>query len=397
MSLLKVKFGNRTYLAKYEPYDSVTIDGRKYRIVQIGRQWWMAENLDFKWEGLSIGKSGLSESEPRANYYDNDDITYGINGNKYGLMYNWIAVDYIEQNKATICPGWRVPSSDDFDTLAKSVGGSSIAGTKLKSTTGWYESGNGDDSYGFNALPAGTYWEEYGLANMMSFFWTATSTDSKNAINKYFKYNLSSMTSYSIRKYNQTSVRLCKDATVRIGGRDYPTTRIGNQVWLAANLNWDADGLVEIRTSGTPTTPAAWYYDNNPETYGSNGLLYNWYSCQALQSVLPKGWRIPTKGDFDILVAAVGGPTVAGKTLKATSGWTQGNGSDLYGFSSIPAGNYYGYFNWIGTSNNIWTSEPESASSDRAWTYGCGTYDRIFSDVDYKINGASIRLVKDIK
>ena len=246
-------------------------------------------------------------------------------------------------------------------------------------------------------VPAGLYYNgtAYDSLENDGYLWAAEEYNSSSGYTKKFVRGSDSVTFDDPAKAAFNSIRLCKDATVSIGGRDYPTTRIGNQVWLAANLNWDADGLVEIRTSGTPTTPAAWYYDNNPETYGANGLLYNWYSCQALQSVLPKGWRIPTKDDFDILVTAVGGTDVAGKNLKATSGWTQGNGSDLYGFAAIPAGNYYGYFNWIGTSNNIWTSEPDSTFSDKAWTYGCGTYDRIFSDVDYKIDGCSIRLVKD--
>lgn len=377
----------------------VTIGGREYPIVQIGRQWWMAENLDYKWEGLKVGLSGTSDSEQRANYYDNDESIYGVNGNKYGLMYNWIAVDYIEQNKATICLGWRVPSSDDFNTLANSVGGSSIAGTKLKSTTGWYESGNGDDSYGFNAFPAGTYWEEFGLVNMMAFFWTNTSTDSNNAINKYFKYDLSSMTSYSIRKYNQTSVRLCKDATVNIGGRDYPTTRIGNQVWLAENLNLQWNGLTIGDSEISDSIPKANYF-NNVDNYSVNGyhygLLYNWVAVKYIENnrtkLLPSGWRVASEEDWNTLVDSVGGTSIAGTKLKSTKNWQLYNGDGSYGFDAVPAGAYDGLF-----KDNVamyWTSTETDNTMSRNVV--------IDMNSNYRIGDAwlnrefSIRLVKDV-
>ena len=125
---------------------SNNIGGRVYNTVIIGGKEWMAENLDFKFSGLAIGK-GSSSSEPRANYYSNNESTYGANGNKYGLLYNWIAVKYLEDHKSELIPGWHVPTTTEWDALATAVGGSGVAGTKLKSTTGW-SSGNGDGSYG---------------------------------------------------------------------------------------------------------------------------------------------------------------------------------------------------------------------------------------------------------
>lgn len=146
---------NGKILMKSSSTDQVTIGGRSYPIVKIGNQLWMAENLDYKFDGLVVG-GDMSSTEPRANYYNNDEATYGINGNKYGLLYNWTALKKLATDAATLLPrGWHVPNQSEWNNLIAAVGGSSVAGTKLKSTTGWAEGRNGDGSYGFEAFPAG--------------------------------------------------------------------------------------------------------------------------------------------------------------------------------------------------------------------------------------------------
>lgn len=189
---------------------SNNIGGRVYNTVVIGGKEWMAENLDFKFTGCAIGQ-GSSSSEPRANYYWNDESTYGVNGNKYGLLYNWIAVKYLEDHKSELIPGWHLPSNTEWDALATAVGGVGVAGIKLKSTTGW-DSGNGDGSYGFAAFPAGRNSSDYfeSLGNR-AFFWTATAYSSSIAYTRYFDPG-ASMSSYYSGKLNGHSVRLVKDA-----------------------------------------------------------------------------------------------------------------------------------------------------------------------------------------
>lgn len=81
-----------------------------------------------------------------------------------------------------VCPeGWHLPSKAEFETLIAAVGGSYVAGKALKSTSGWYNNGNGTDSYGFSALPAGYYY--YGSfynVGLGAYFWSATEEDSNN-------------------------------------------------------------------------------------------------------------------------------------------------------------------------------------------------------------------------
>ena len=50
--------------------------------------------------------------------------------------------------------GWHVPTKEDWETLIDFVGGKSVMGMKLKSSSGW-KKGNGTDDFGFSALPGG--------------------------------------------------------------------------------------------------------------------------------------------------------------------------------------------------------------------------------------------------
>ena len=95
------------------------------------------------------------------------------------------------------------------------VGGSSTAGKKLKSLTGWYNSSNGTDAYSFAALPAGLrdgygHYEDEGY---YAFFWSST------ARNGYFAYSMALyyvndnafLYTYDYDNSNGFSVRCVKD------------------------------------------------------------------------------------------------------------------------------------------------------------------------------------------
>ena len=194
----------------FTPASTDYIGGREYPTVTIGGVTWMAENLDFKFSGLVVGSYGTSSSEPRGIYYSNNESTYGETGNKYGLLYNWIAVKYLEDNKSLLIPGWHVPTIAEWNSLATAVGGASVAGTKLKSTTGW-SSGNGDGAFAFSAFPGGYYSGSSASVGSVAYFWTATESGSERAARYEFTTNASTNSNTSYRYY-QCSVRLVKDS-----------------------------------------------------------------------------------------------------------------------------------------------------------------------------------------
>ena len=137
-------------------------DGKKYNIVKIGNQVWMAENINYKpQDGWVFRKSFC---------YDNNEE----NCEKYGRY-------YAREVIVKICPvGWHLPSNTEFGKLIDVAGGRSIAGEKLKSKIGWKKETNAEDSFGFSAIPAGfrSYYmlegEKFGNFGSAAYMWTSS-------------------------------------------------------------------------------------------------------------------------------------------------------------------------------------------------------------------------------
>lgn len=190
---------------------TATIGGRVYRTVTIGGKTWLAENLDYKFSGCGIGVSD-TPSTPNAWYYNNDEATYGIDGTrKCGLLYNWYAVKLLNDNRSELIPGWHVPTTSEWDALANAVGGTDVAGTRLKATNvSWATSWGGTDDYGFEVLPAGLYNGSFNYVGSYVFFWTITESGS-SAYNRGFDTG-ATMLQDSYSKNRGYSVRLVKDS-----------------------------------------------------------------------------------------------------------------------------------------------------------------------------------------
>jgi uncharacterized protein (TIGR02145 family) len=130
---------------------------------------------------------------------------------------------------------------------------------------------------------------------------------------------------------------------------DYRTVKIGDQIWMAENLNCNVNGSK--------------CYGNLESNCNIYGRLYNWATANI---VCPSGWHLPTKAEYETLDNAVGGSSTAGTKLKAKSGWNSGgNGTDDYGFSALPGGcgNSDGYFDYVGYSGGWWSASEIGHSS----------------------------------
>jgi uncharacterized protein (TIGR02145 family) len=199
------------------------IDSNIYKVITIGDQVWMAEDLrTTKYnDGTSIDNvtdaaEWVSLSSPAYCWYMNDE-TYKIPN---GALYNWYAV-----NTEKLCPvGWHVPGDSEWKTLEMALGMSQNAadqdgwrgtneGTKIKNTTGWV-SGSGTNESGFSAIAGGLrdwddaafYWLGY-----YSHWWTSTEGDSYTAWDRDISYTSTAIFRYPNNKNYGMSVRCLKN------------------------------------------------------------------------------------------------------------------------------------------------------------------------------------------
>ena len=144
------------------------------------------------------------------NYAAVDSKCYANNSSnceKYGRLYNW-------STAMSSCPaGWHLPKDAEWNTLENSVGGSSTAGKKLKSTSGWSNNGNGTDGFGFSALPGGSGYSDgnFNNAGDYGYWWSATEFNTYNALRRYMYYGYEYVYMNYNFKYNQFSVRCVED------------------------------------------------------------------------------------------------------------------------------------------------------------------------------------------
>ncbi|MDR2694387.1 MAG: hypothetical protein LBB74_09280 [Chitinispirillales bacterium] len=140
--------------------------------------------------GETVLLGGKTWMKKNLNVQTADSWCYGNDASncaKYGRLYTWSAA-------VSACrllgSGWRLPTRADWDALEQAVGGSSVAGRNLKSTSGWYDNGNGTDGYGFTALPGGYRYSggSFGYAGNYGLWWTATEHGGGNAYRRYVDY-----------------------------------------------------------------------------------------------------------------------------------------------------------------------------------------------------------------
>jgi uncharacterized protein (TIGR02145 family) len=106
--------------------------------------------------------------------------------------------------------------------------------------------------------------------------------------------------------------------------KTYKIVTIGKQTWMAENLNYEAKGSK--------------CYDNKKENCAKYGRLYGLSDGYVPKKACPSGWHLPTVEEWSALINFAGGYGVAEKKLKAKSGWSNGNGTDEFGFAAMAGG-----------------------------------------------------------
>ena len=194
-------------------------------------------------------------------------------------------------------------------------------------------------------------------------------------------------------------------------GQSYAVVTIGGLTWMAENLNFETAG------SFCP--------EGDSRNCKRLGRLYSWAEAR---SVCPDGWRLPTKVDFETLVAATSGEAAqslspslvqsqagnsgavpnasnavqnnrAGMALKSSDGWfKKGNGSDALGFRALPAGyrSADGKFDGIGGYAYFWsaTEDPENSESNVFYLFLSFSSDAASINAFAKEDYRSVRCVR---
>ena len=195
----------------------VDIDGNEYATVIIGNQVWMSENLKVtKYRDGTAIPTGLSNSEWENTtsgayaVYDNNET----HADTYGYLYNWYAVD----DSRNIAPdGWHVPTDDEWTTLTDYLGGTSVAGGKMKETgtSHWNSPNTGaTNESGFTAFPGGYRSSSSGSylgIGSYGCFWSSSEGSSNGAWGRILGYGSSGVGRDNYYKTHGFSVRCVRD------------------------------------------------------------------------------------------------------------------------------------------------------------------------------------------
>jgi len=362
-------------------------DGKEYKTTKIGEQIWMAENLNYE-----VNCSGC---------YNN----YPANCQKYGRLYDW-------ETARRACPkGWHLPSNDEWNILYGAI----VSGYDLKAKSGWPEGkdgegGNGEDKYGFSALPGGTawgsnyidfgedahWWSDFGSYNIngriMEYMYNGDTYPTPEGPLYFSIRCLQNNADYAAKekeaeaeiakemeeKMAQEAAAKLKREKVKKGsftdtrnGKAYKTVKLDKQTWMAENLNYAVEGSV---------CP-----DNDDDNCKKFGRLYD---KETAMKVCPSGWHLPSEKEWKALFdfANYDG------NLKAKSIWKEGGDyaskcldtvedfTDDYGFSALPGG--YGFressTDEDGDSNSSYSFGGSGVGGN--WWNSAGSYESIYGN-----------------
>jgi uncharacterized protein (TIGR02145 family) len=186
---------------------------------------------------------------------------------------------------------------------------------------------------------------------------------------------------------------------------DYPQVKIGDQIWMTTNLevttfrNDDsipqAKTAEEWRKAGEKHQPAWCYCDMNPFSGTKYGKLYNGYAVNDPRGLAPKGWHIPSDGEWRQLIDFLGEESAVAK-LKSKEGWSDNkNGTNESGFAALPGGFYDGVqeISGIGDGGEWWSST--DTLSNRAFDRNIWDFPKVQRGYPGKNQGLSVRCIRD--
>lgn len=198
-----------------------------------------------------------------------------------------------------------------------------------------------------------------------------------------------------------------------IEGKRYKTVKIGEQEWMAENLNValfrNGDTIPEAQTkeewlaAARNKQPAWCYYRNDKRNGKTYGKLYNWYAVNDPRGLAPEGWKVPNKEEWLKMLFYISDPATAGKQLKSKKLWKdpfkrENKGNNKTRFNALPAGwrTQNAAFFEIGSYTFFWTSTEAEHNKEYAIyrTLSYHSQAAIENSIE-KSRGFSVRCIKE--
>jgi len=406
---------------------TVVYGGQTYNTVQIGTQCWLKENLN-------IGAK-IPDTQEQSNNgtiekycYNNDESNCVI----YGGLYQWNEMmQYVTTpGEKGICPtGWHIPTAGECGTLTDFLGGTSVAGGKMKSAgtieafTGLWHSPNtgATNESGYTAVPAAERSSGGGFGSIGSYgyLWFSSEASAFYAWGWHLGYNYSYVGLFPNYKNAGFSVRCLRDANTNLPcGQQFTINHVAGVVapinktitygtvtnipgelskcWITSNLG--ADHQATAKNDATEAS-AGWYWQfNRKQGYKHDGTTrtpnstwitpiieyLDWLSGNDPCTLeLGISWRIPTYSEWT--------------NVDANGIWTNWNGpwnSDLklhaagslgsIGEGSLTSRGYYGAY---------WSSKQLNASY--GWDLFFSSGYSYMENSAHKACGFTLRCIRD--
>ena len=183
--------------------------------VKIGDQTWMVKNLDIVHyrngdpiPQVTDGNAWAYLTTGAWCFYNNDSTQ----GSTYGKLYNWYAVN---DPRGLAPAGWHIPSDTEWTTLEKSLGGSLVAGGKMKKVgiKDWETPNIGGNNSGWGGLPGGCRSVNgfFSTIKEAGFWWSSSAGNPPLAWMRILSFNVGSIARSNADKYFGYSVRCVKD------------------------------------------------------------------------------------------------------------------------------------------------------------------------------------------
>jgi uncharacterized protein (TIGR02145 family) len=192
-----------------------------------------------------------------------------------------------------------------------------------------------------------------------------------------------------------------------IDGNTYRTVKIGDQVWMAENLNVTRlnDGTqIKLETDGEAfwqlDEPGYCYYDNNESEYGNlYGALYNGYTVYT-NHLCPAGWHVPNEEEWPTLVTYLGGSNSAVLKIREFGttywSWEMEGATNESGFTALPGGYRIDHGQFLSENGEaFWWSSTPHFDGTYGWLLQGGYVPKIEHNSVSNEHGLSVRCVKD--